>query len=82
MTIFLYVCTQGNTIQFNPSAHLYQPADAGVMLHYSLNSLDNNDASFTVQVTSDTVNGASFVRLNNIQYHYMCVDPIVIRRDL
>ena len=68
----LFICIQGNTIQFNPSAHLYQPADAGVTLHYSLNSLDNNSASFTVQVTSDTVNEASFVRLNIMQYHYVC----------
>ena len=79
---YQFICTQGNTIQFNPSAHLYRPADPGVTLHYSLGSPDNNKASFSAQVTSDTVNEAGVVRLNNMQYHYMCLSYRYQKRSL
>lgn len=59
MCCFLW--TQANIVQFNPSAHLYQPANPGVTLDYSLSSLTYSKMSYIVQVTSDTVNQASFI---------------------
>ena len=49
-----------NNIQFNPSALLYQPVDAGVTVRYSLTS-SRPEKSYRVRVTSDTISGVSLM---------------------